>query len=454
LPDPTNTDPEKLEQLALWCQQFSPRVAIDRTSGGHPAATLLLEITGLGPHFGGEEQLARLIVRRFAERRLTVRLAVADSIGAAWAVAHFAPAAADAAAAGIHCLPPGGSLIAALGPLPVAALRLAPSEVGLLAALGIDTITQLVALPRDQLAARFGAELLLRLDQATGRCEEVLETIAHRRAVSAEWPLEFPTARLDLLREILRRLIARIAGQLAEQGRVPLGLECRLQLQAGEPLKIPVSLYQASADPAHLIDLVGLHLERITIAEPVCSVRIVVTESVRRESHQLKWFPSFANEETGVVNPFARALGRCLERLGSRLGCAAVARPRLTRDAVPERAVRLASPAGGKRTTRTTRKIGRGTFRLRPLWLEPSPRPLHVTASDRQGRPLQFRYRGDLHQIRLLEGPERIESSWQDRQRARQILRDYYRVETITLRRFWLFRRRPDGRWFLHGEFD
>jgi hypothetical protein len=41
-----------------------------------------------------------------------------------------------------------------------------------------------------------------------------------------------------------------------------------------------------------------------------------------------------------------------------------------------------------------------------------------------------------------------------DRCNIRHILRDYYRAETSTLRRFWLFRRHQDSAWFLHGEFD
>ena len=48
-------------------------------------------------------------------------------------------------------------------------------------------------------------------------------------------------------------------------------------------------------------------------------------------------------------------------------------------------------------------------------------------------------------------GPERIETGWWRRERA---VRDYYRVETTEGRRFWLFRRRRDGRWFLHAGYE
>ena len=50
-----------------------------------------------------------------------------------------------------------------------------------------------------------------------------------------------------------------------------------------------------------------------------------------------------------------------------------------------------------------------------------------------------------------LVSPERIQTGWW---RGRTVGRDYYRVETACGRRFWLFRRLRDGRWFLHGAFE
>jgi len=67
------------------------------------------------------------------------------------------------------------------------------------------------------------------------------------------------------------------------------------------------------------------------------------------------------------------------------------------------------------------------------------------------GPPLAFRLRGREHRIARSWGPERIETGWW---RGRPIGRDYFRVETTTGQRYWLFRRLADGRWFLHGRFE
>jgi protein ImuB len=52
--------------------------------------------------------------------------------------------------------------------------------------------------------------------------------------------------------------------------------------------------------------------------------------------------------------------------------------------------------------------------------------------------------------IRACEGPERIETGWWSGEAAR---RDYYRVETETGARYWIFRDLAASTWFLHGLF-
>src|SRR5262249_22934134 len=143
-----------LRGLAAWCLQFSPVVAVEEAA---TPECLLLDIAGCSPLFGGEQSLAGQVVRAFAERGLSVRGAVADTVGAAWAAAHYLRPTA--------VLPPEQHE-AALGPLPIEALRLAPDAVGKLRQLALGTVGQLQALPRETLPSRFGVEALRRLDQA------------------------------------------------------------------------------------------------------------------------------------------------------------------------------------------------------------------------------------------------------------------------------------------------
>jgi len=83
--------------------------------------------------------------------------------------------------------------------------------------------------------------------------------------------------------------------------------------------------------------------------------------------------------------------------------------------------------------------------------LLPQPLPIPTTSVVPDGPPVRFRW-GDVdYSIARSWGPERIETGWW---RGQDVHRDYYLVETISGARFWIYRRRDDGRWFLHGCFD
>ncbi len=87
----------------------------------------------------------------------------------------------------------------------------------------------------------------------------------------------------------------------------------------------------------------------------------------------------------------------------------------------------------------------------RPLCLAAWPIPLTVVAVVPDGPLLWFMLGRERRQVVHSWGPERIETGWW---RGRGVRRDYYRVETKDGHRHWLFRRRSDGQWFWHGDFD
>jgi protein ImuB len=93
----------------------------------------------------------------------------------------------------------------------------------------------------------------------------------------------------------------------------------------------------------------------------------------------------------------------------------------------------------------------------RPLLLLERPEPADVLAVVPDGPPRHFRWRGVLHQVADAQGPERITPEWWRRTAERT--RDYYVVEDMEGRRFWLYRAGLYGRggatpqWFVHGMF-
>jgi protein ImuB len=309
---------EALQKLAAWCEQFSPVVAADESE---TCDTLLLEVTGLARLFGGEGALARQITRKFRRRGLAVQVAVADTLGGAWALAHFArplsggrrrravadlPTESPASTAGLpqvsgissktkrrwtvpFVIPPG-QMVAVLNALPVAALRLPAETTELLTGLGLHTIAQVAALPRDQLSARFGAMLLKRIDQVTGARSEVIEAQHPLAEVTAEYHLEYATDRRDSIRRILELLLRQVCQQLAQRGQGALKVACRLNVQSGDPIWLSLGLYRPSAQPRHLIGLADLQLERVALREPITGVQTIATLTAPLEVRQQELF--------------------------------------------------------------------------------------------------------------------------------------------------------------------
>ena len=101
----------------------------------------------------------------------------------------------------------------------------------------------------------------------------------------------------------------------------------------------------------------------------------------------------------------------------------------------------------------------RGEGQTRPHRLLDRPEAIDVIYATPEGMPRRFVWRRVVHDIARVEGPERIAPEWW-RQPSSARLRDYYRVEDQTGRRYWIYREGlvGDGRgglpgWYLHGLF-
>jgi protein ImuB len=221
---------------------------------------------------------------------------------------------------------------------------------------------------------------------------------------------------------------------LAARRQGAVQLSCRLA--GAPPLLLRVGLFRPSADPRHLWDLLRMQLEQ-PLTEAVGRITLTAPLTAPLENRQQELFGG--NRQEAV-----RQFESLIDRLSSRLGEDAVLRPEWTADPVPERAVAyMPVLQAGKRKPRTPAAH-------RPLLLRSPPLALQVTSVVPDGPLVSFRLDGRWNTVTYCSGPERIESGWW---RGRSVRRDYYRVESESGQRYWLFRRLQDGQWFLHGEF-
>ena len=433
-------DAAALTALVDWCVRFSPAVAPDPPDG------LFLDIAGLTHLWGGETTLAADFARRLAANGLFVRLAIADAPGAAWALARFG---ADRA-----IVPPGGER-GFIAPLPTAALRLPPPLAAQLARLGLARVGDLEALPRDQVARRFGAEFLLRLDQALGRAGEALAwrrppTPWFARLAFAE-PISAPEDLARVTRDILTVLCARLEAEARGARRFELAFH-RLD---GVVQPLVVGLALPGRDIRAIARLFAPKLEGVDPGFGIEVVTLVAAEVEALAARQARLDGEGPAAVTGD-----EAIAPLVDGLANRLGPGAVWRARPFPSHAPERAVERAPPLG-----EVGPDVGAGggwdPERPRPLRLLRRPEPIEVMAPIPDDPPVFFRWRGVSHRVRRAEGPERLAEEWWRRPLDTadpSHVRDYYRVEDEAGARFWLFRAglyQADvlPRWWLHGLF-
>jgi len=474
LPAAPKKDEDALLDLARWAScRYSPTLNADGDDG------LWLEVTGIPHLFGGERALLADMWRRLARAGFTARLALAETLGGAHALSRYARPS---------LIVPDGEIKAALAPLPVEALRLAPEIVALLKRLGLKRIGQLYVLPRASLERRFHSKdtadsVLLRLDQALGRTQEPRIPLLPSPDFVARLPFPEPLISHDGVLSALDHLASALCAKLARAGRGCRRVALWVARTDGSSLLIEAGLSAPSREKKHLLRLVEDKVEAIDMGFGVdlMALSALVTEPLPLAQTSL-------TETNGKIGPEA-----LIDRLVNRLGGHAVRRlvPRASH--IPELAQSLRNAFAGP--SLWPAPLAKPP---RPPLLFARPEPLTVLAEIPEGPPARFTWRHVTRRVVKTEGPERIAPEWwrdpspckgeggegrrpspgggpiaqsvimsdphpgpppsRGRERARP--RDYYRVEDEDGHRYWMFREglyqeseHGVPSWYLHGVF-
>jgi protein ImuB len=427
IPADPQGDEALLQRLARWAQRWSPVVEVDGSDG------LRLDVSGVAHLFGGEEALAADVRGRLEALGLTVRVAIAPTAAAAWALARCAPGLCS-------------ELEPKLSPLPVSALRLEPDTVRTLERLGLKTIGALAALPRLSLARRFrGAENVVdALDRALGRKAEPLTAARDAPPPRAGLRLEEPATQTQAASHALERLIPELVDELEKRRLGARSLSLHAFRVDGSVATASVATSIPSRDPEHLARLLG---DKAVKLDPGFGFDAFALEACLAE-------PLGAAQDSLVEAPSPSGdIARLVDRLSVKLGPGAVRRPRPRESHVPERAIMWRS------ALEKADRIALPPTPPRPQRLLDRPEAIGVIYATPEGVPRRFVWRRAVHDIARVEGPERIAPEWW-RERSTARLRDYYRVEDEAGRRYWIFRQglAGDGRggapgWFIHGLF-
>jgi len=432
-----DADAALLASIADWADRYTPLV------GFAPPDGLLLDITGCAHLFGGEAGLLADLLGRLRGLGIEPCAAIADTAGAAAALARFGD--------GHTIVPPGGAR-AAVAPLPLAALRLEAPLVAALARTGLKRVGDLLGMPRAPLAARFGKILLTRLDQALGLMDEAISPRLPLPALLAERRFAEPIAGLDDVLAATQSLAATLGDSLARRGEGARLMELALFRVDGAVSRARVGTGRPLRDPALMASLFAERLGRmgddLDAGFGWDLVRLSVVESAPEDARQIDLAGRAAAEAD---------IAELVDRLGARLGLGAVGRLVARDTHRPEAAAAVRPAAAPLAPAHPWLDIDPEDGPIaRPLRLFPVPEAVEAVAEVPDGPPVRFRWRRTLYAVARAEGPERIAAEWW---RSDEPTRDYYRVEDETGRRFWIFRAGLFGlelaepRWFVHGLF-
>ncbi len=421
-------DRAAVARLAAWCLRLSPLTAPDGDG-------VWIDATGCTHLQGGEAAMLAALLARLEADGVTARAAVADTPGAAHALARHA-------AEPVTIIPPGGT-VAAVADLPVAALRLEGDALATLRRLGLDRIADLAALPRAPFARRFGAAVLRRLDQALGRVAEPITPVVPPDVPQTRLAFPEPLLTAESFVAVIARLVRQLCTRLEQAGLGARQLDLLFERVDGTVAAIRIGTARPSRNPGHLGRLLEERVETVDPGLGVDAMQLVVPLAEPLAYTQLAQLADEAEADVATL----------VDRLSNRLGADRVWRTAPTESDVPERSVRHVSAVAPP---------GRADW---PHWPRPTrlmhpPQPVQMTSVLPDQPPLAFTWRRHQHRVRRADGPERVAGEWWRRDAEAGAVRDYWRVEDESGRRFWLYRRGDgqdcatgDLQWFVHGVF-
>ena len=419
---------EALERIGAWASQFTPMVSLESQG-------IALEVEGSLKLFGGHARLASAIRQGVRELGYQATLGLAPTPLAARL---FARAEAHGRAVrGCFAL---AELQERAAELPLFLLDWPAEVLARLTDLGLLRVRDLVALPSEGIARRFGPGIALDLERLLGRVADPRLPYTPPQRFRSRIELPADVEGVEALLFPLKRLLVELEGSLRGRGAGVQRLSLWLEHGRKTGTRLDLDFASPEREADFILGLAREKLGRLTLPAATCALDLRAEALLPYAPRLGTWLPGAHEQAIGRE--------RLLERLAARLGKERVFGIALGDDHRPERDWkeignwapvhrRVAAPGATSCLTRE----GWCPIYPRPTWLLRRPHKL-VT---RDGQPT---LQGELA---LGAGPERIEAGWWD---GEEVRRDYYVAQNPRGETFWIYREHRDpSAWYLHGVF-
>jgi len=423
-------DAAALERITLWALTiYSPIVAVDGSDG------IVMDTEGADHLQGGELPMVTRIANQFLARKLTARVAVADS----WGAAH---ACARAISRETIVVPPGEA-VRAVEKLPISLLRLPGKVVSDMRTLGFQTIGELANTPRAPLTLRFGPEVGRRLDQMLCRVAEPIEPIRTPELVEVSKAFAEPIGAAETINKYVGRLVTQLVVELQKRGLGVRRADLIVEKVDGTRQAIRAGTAKPVRDVAWLTKLFRDRTEKI---EPGFGIeKLILVAVIAEPMEETQKASALVEDDVTDVTPLIDIYGNRGQR---------VYRVAPVASDVPERSVQRISPVAEPIA------VAWVSHWRRPVRLLARPELIEAIALMPDKPPVSIVWRGKRRKIKRADGPERIFGEWWQRDAEMEAVRDYFVIEDEAGERLWVFRS-GDGidpetgshRWFMHGIF-
>ncbi|WP_113662484.1 Y-family DNA polymerase [Pedobacter nanyangensis] len=415
-----------LKMLAEWFIRYSPNIALAQPDG------IFLEVAGCTHLWKGEMPYLQEISARLKKAGYHFKIAMADTLGAAWALTHY----------GQNQIVGKGQQLQALLSLPAKALRLEEDTIQRLAKLGFHHIESFIHIAPSTLRRRFGEQINWRIGQALGHWPEAFEAISEPHTYQERLHCIEPIQTAKGIEIALENLLEKLCRVLEKDdvGFRNATLKCyRLD---GKLQQISIGTNQPSIHVRHLFKLFELKIKQI---EPDLGIELFLMQATKVETLPKQQEALWQIQEQQNLSE----ISELLDRISIKAGKNAIRRYLPQEHHWPEHSVTPVNDLQQQPTSQWP------SHKLRPTVLLNQPEPIQVSAPIPDYPPMNFTYRGQLHRITKADGPERIEREWWLNEGKH---RDYYYVEDEKGQRYWLFRlghyhSKIAAQWFIHGFF-
>ncbi|TAE08135.1 MAG: DNA polymerase Y family protein [Bacteroidetes bacterium] len=426
LQEPAENAATILPNIAQWFIRYSPEIAICEPD------KIIINASGCCHLWGGSQAYVQHIQNRLTVLGYTIRLALAGTIGMAWAQCVYGASGT---------VIPNGQERQALASLPPQALRIPTAVVGKLYNLGIHSIQALSVLPPYTLRRRFGAGVMQQLYYALGTLPEPFVPIQPVHTYKEFLYCLEPIVTATGIEIAFKNLIEKLCTALQKNGVGIRTCVCQCFRVDGKVQTVQIACTKATVNQVHIFKLLELHISSI---EPALGIELFTLHATQVEAYVPMQDQFFHAHAYSIESD---AVAQLLDTIANKIGKNTIALYQPAQHYWPERSIQA--------TTQPTNEVATPWLKLqnRPTILLSKPVPIGVTAPVPDYPPMNFKYQGKLHKITRADGPERIEQEWWLQTGEH---RDYYYVEDEHGARYWLFRlghydAQKNNQWFLHG---